>query len=145
MLKTQELADKMARYTELSKEIKEREQEKDVLRAELTQHMREGGASITGIEAGGYRASISFRENFGFNVETETGEPITHDEVASRRKAMAAFFKRVDETLYVPSTEKIAKVIEAWRADPRNADKPLPKWCRRSESPILRVSGSGVK
>lgn len=142
----------MRRYKEVMDEASTLEKEKAVLRDRITSYLREGGTQVDGLEAGGYRASISYRTYWGFNEGAGDGGPdgVTIEARGMRLASLKRFFTRYFPDGYLPASDKIAKAVEAASvASPRFAADlakgRLPEWLKKSDTPILRVSGSGTK
>ncbi len=156
-----QVASDMKRYREVMDAEKALDTEKRELRDRITSYMREGGAQVAGLEAGGYRASIAYRTYYGFNEasggpvvddgrDDHTISPVSPEQRIARLASMKRFFARYFADGYIPAGEKIAKAVEAAQASsPRFAADlekgRLPEWLKKSDTPILRVSGSGVQ
>lgn len=155
-----QVAADMKRYKEVTALESDLDKEKKILRDRILSYLREGGTQVDGLEAGGYRASVSYRTYWGFNGETgggpmvDDGRDHTYYELdpEERKKRLAAlksFFTRYYPDGYIPASDKIAKAVEAAEAASPRFAKAIaagngPAWLKKTETPILRVSGSGV-
>ena len=139
---TPDLISAMKSYSDATHKISDLEKQRDAAKAAILSLMRERG--LEKVEGGGFRASISTREFFGFNECDEAGERLDDDEVRARLEALHESFADFAPTLDVPASTNIAKLVDVMVARGAIDTKALPGYLKVTQTPILRVSGGGV-
>lgn len=129
------VADMLEEYDELSKSIRAMEEAKQAVKAAIFSKMRETGENVDVIEAGGYRASIAYREYLSFDPGEDSAS------AKARVTLLGEMFKKVAPLEYVPASDRINKMWTAW-VDAHPDGATMPEFLKKSQTPVLRVSGA---